>query len=85
MQSLAEMLMNPPKPHHPEESQKRPKGKRSIAYSLSKKSLESNADKPCAKCGHPERHRSKSGHVYTTLCTKCYRDKNAKYSPKSRK
>lgn len=31
-----------------------------------------NADKPCSKCGHPERHKSSvTGLVYNTLCSEC--------------
>lgn len=40
------------------------------------KSLEKNASKPCSACGHPERHRAKSGRIYTTLCSECYLKRN---------
>jgi hypothetical protein len=36
-------------------------------------SMERNSCKPCTACGHPQRHRSKSGRCYTTLCTEHYR------------
>lgn len=37
--------------------------------------MEKNAHKPCSKCGNPERHRSKSGRIYTTLCFECYSER----------
>lgn len=70
MISIGAMLMNSPAPR--KEETKR------TAYSSKNvlQSLEKNASKPCSACGNPERHRAKSGRIYTTLCTKCYLERN---------
>lgn len=44
-----------------------------------------NADKPCSKCGNPERHKSpKTGKVYNTLCFKCTKEAGEKRYEKAR-
>ena len=69
MISLASMLMHKPAPEQPTKR---------TAYSSENvlRSLEKNSGKPCSNCDNPERHRAKSGRIYTTLCTKCYLVRN---------
>ena len=68
--SLADMLLNKCIIVPPAESARTAFNTNNVLINIEK-----NATKPCSKCGHPGRHRSSSGRIYTTLCTKCYSER----------